>query len=61
MVFIFEWSPLQMTLVSVTFFGFTVADVVFIVGFVMEKQEGNTQFWMFLYISYLAPNKAYSA
>lgn len=30
-----------MTLDSTTFYGYTVAGVVSIVGFVMEKQEGN--------------------
>lgn len=33
---------MQMTLVSVTFSGYIVTDAVFIVGFVMEKLEGNT-------------------
>lgn len=31
----------QMTLDSTTFYGYTVAGVVSIVGFVTEKQEGN--------------------
>lgn len=31
-----------MTLVSVTFSGYIVEDVVFIAGFVMGKQEGNS-------------------
>ncbi|CAN0928202.1 DNA primase small subunit [Linum grandiflorum] len=34
-------SIMQMTLVSTIFSGFTVADVVCIVGFLMGKQEGN--------------------
>lgn len=38
---IFMDFVVQMTLDLITFSGYTVADVVCIVGYVMEKQEGN--------------------
>ena len=42
-----------MILDLIIFFGFLVADVVSIVGFVMRKQEGKPSDWFYLNLEFL--------